>query len=97
MSSSFGIGIIKLDIQDPDAAEIIYPARYTEQLDWDTINKLTMNSDFRDFINRVNKDIRNNEIYKEQYDKVLDKEKLLLLTKKWRIASCKNRIKPLKY
>ena len=56
-----------------------------------------MNSDFRDFINRVNKDIRNNEIYKEQYDKVLDKEKLLLLTKKWRIASCKNRIKPLKY
>ena len=82
LSSSFGIGIIKLDTQDPDATEIIYPARYTEQLDWDTINKLTMNADFKDFISRVNKDIRNNEIYKEQYDIIFEREKLISIINK---------------
>ncbi len=77
LSSSFGIGVIKLDIDDPDASEIVFPARTKENLDWDTINKLTMNSDFIKFLKRVNNDILSKEIVKEQYDKVLDADALI--------------------
>lgn len=82
LSGSFGIGIIRLDIADPDATEIIYPAKYKETLDWDTIDTLTMNSDFKDFLQRVKKDIESHEIYKEKYDKIYDKEKLTETIKK---------------
>ena len=77
LSSSFGIGIIQIDITDPDASEVVFPARFKEALDWDAIDNLTMNLDFKDFLNRVKKDIESNEIYKEKYDKVYDKEKLI--------------------
>jgi len=77
LSTSFGIGIIKLDIDDPDSSEIVFPARTTENLDWDTINKLTMNSDFTKFLKRVKNDISSKEIVKEQYDRVLDADALI--------------------
>ena len=77
LSSSFNIGIIRLDITDPEAGEIVLPARFKENLDWDTMNKLAMNKDFKGFLARVQKDLKNNEVYKEQYDKVLTKQELL--------------------
>jgi len=40
LSSAFGIGVIKLDIENPDSSEIILPAKHKEELDWNTINKL---------------------------------------------------------
>lgn len=36
-----------------------------------------MNPDFRDFMQRVKKDIEKDEIYKEKYDKVVERDKLL--------------------
>lgn len=33
LTSAFGIGIIKLDIEDPDASEILYPAIYKTDID----------------------------------------------------------------
>jgi hypothetical protein len=78
LSSSFGIGVIKLDITDPDSSYIQFPARYKENLDWETINKLyKMNPDFQNFIKRVNKDFERKEIIYERYDKVLSREELL--------------------
>ncbi|WP_246204210.1 HTH domain-containing protein [Pallidibacillus pasinlerensis] len=41
LTSAFGIGIIKLDIEDPDASEILYPAIYKTDIDWETVNKLS--------------------------------------------------------
>jgi hypothetical protein len=77
LSTSFGIGIIKLDLHDPDSSEIVFPANNKEYLDWDTINKLsTMNPDFREFLKRIKTDISSQEIRKEKYDKVIDKEAL---------------------
>ena len=46
-----------------DASEILFSARYKEVLDWDTIDTLTMNSDFKEFLTRVKKDIQNNGFY----------------------------------
>ena len=77
LSGSFGIGIIKLNIDDPDSSEIMLPAKIKEYLDWDTINKLTMNPDFKEFIKRIKTDIQSKEVRKEKYDKVLDKEVLV--------------------
>lgn len=77
LSASFGIGVIELDIQDPNSSMIRFPAQIRENLDWETINKLTvMNKDFKQFVKRVRVDLKSNEIRKEKYDKVLDEEKL---------------------
>lgn len=57
LSSSFGIGVIRLNLEDPDSTQIILPAKNRETLDWDTIDKLTMNNDFKEFLSRVKIDI----------------------------------------
>ena len=77
LSNSFGIGVIQLDIQDPNSSAIILPCRFRETLDWETINKLTMNPDFKQFLKRIQKDLESNEVREELYDKVLTEEQLL--------------------
>ncbi len=80
LSTSFGIGVIELNTSDPDHSSIVYPAKTRDNLDWDTVNKLTkMNPDFREFVKRVRIDVKSNEIRKELYDKILDKKKLIQL------------------
>jgi len=70
LSSSFGIGVIKLDIEVPISSEIILPAKIRDNLDWETINKLTLNIDFKEFLKRIKNDLQSNEIRKEKYDKI---------------------------
>ncbi|WP_273484600.1 COG2958 family protein [Desulforamulus ruminis] len=84
LSSSFGIGILKLDIEDPDSSEILYPARPKTELDWETVNKLAReNPDFKDFLKRISIDISSKEIRKERYDPVIQNiEELVALIKK---------------
>lgn len=78
LSVSFDIGIINLNLEDPDDSEIIYPAKSKENLDWETINKLTtLNIDFKEFIKRIKNDISNREVIKELYEKPLEKEILI--------------------
>jgi len=77
LSSSFGIGVIQLNLTDPDSSELPFPARSKEVLDWDTINKLTINPDFEAFLKRITIDIKSKEIRKERYDKIVDKEELI--------------------
>jgi uncharacterized protein len=78
LSISFGIGVISLNISDPDSSEILFPARNREYIDWDMINKLTtLNDDFKNFLIRITKDIKSQEIRKELYDKILNTEKLV--------------------
>jgi len=78
LTTSFGIGIIKLDIEEPDSTEVLFPARYRTDLDWDTVNKLAEdNADFRDFILRVRNDLSSKEVRKEKYDRVLNAEELV--------------------
>lgn len=76
LSSSFGIGVIRLNLEDPDSTQIILPAKNRETLDWDTIDKLTMNADFKEFLSRVKIDISSKKIHGKEYDTVLDVETL---------------------
>ena len=82
LSTSFGIGVIRLDIEDPLSSEILLPARTRDNLDWETINKLTLNRDFKEFLKRIKNDISSTEIRKEEYDKILEPEELVKLINK---------------
>ncbi len=78
LSTSFGIGVLRIDIDDPDSTEVILPAKSKEFVDWEMVNKLaSINSDFREFLRRVKTDISSREIRREMYDRVLEKEELV--------------------
>jgi hypothetical protein len=78
LSTSFGIGVIQLNTEDPNSSEIIFPATNRENIDWETINKLTMNTDFKEFISTVKIDITSKKIHKKEYDTIHEPDKLKL-------------------
>ncbi|WP_126993436.1 COG2958 family protein [Thermosipho globiformans] len=83
LSTAFGIGVIKLDIENPDSSEIIFPSKHKRDLDWDTINKLAEeNPDFKGFLKRIKVDLSSKEIRKEKYDKLFEGEELIKRIKK---------------
>lgn len=78
LTTSFGIGIIKLNIEEPDISEILFPAKPKNDIDWETVNKLSKeNPDFSKFIKRIKNDLNTKEIIKEHYDKIYSNEQLL--------------------
>lgn len=77
LSKSFGIGVLKLDLEDPDSCEEILPAESREFIDWDTVDKLMMNPDFKEFIGRVKNDISSKEVRDEKYDEIKEVESLI--------------------
>lgn len=74
LSSSFGIGVIKLNIEDPHSSEMLFLSKYKKNLDFETINKLTMNNDFKDFLETVKIDLTSKKIHNKEYDLVIDYE-----------------------
>jgi hypothetical protein len=77
LNNAFGIGVIELDIDDPDSTKIIFPARQKDYLDLETVNKIAeINPDFSNFLKQVRNDISIREIRKEKYDKVKHFEEL---------------------
>lgn len=57
LATSFGIGVFELNYDDPHSSEIIIPAKYKKNLDFEAINKLAMNNDFKEFIETVKIDL----------------------------------------
>jgi len=76
LSNSFGIGVIEIDLNDPDSTAVLFQAR-EQELDWDAINKLCeINPDFEEFLRRVQTDLNSNEVRVEKYDPIETAEKL---------------------
>jgi uncharacterized protein len=72
LSTSFGIGIGMIDVEDIDSSKILFPARSKNELDWELMNKLCeQNRDFESFLDNVTKDFKVKTIHPEQYDKIL--------------------------
>ncbi len=72
LTSSFGIGIIQLDLEDIDSSMILFPSRVKTLLDWETINKLSeQNSNFEKFIQDVRIDFESKRIHRSEFDEVL--------------------------
>jgi len=82
LSTSFGIGVIELSLDDPDSSKVLYPGRERESIDWETLNKLTMNKDVQDLLIRIKNDLQTKEFIEEKYDKVLDVKGLTQFVKK---------------
>ncbi len=83
LSTSFGIGIIRLELEAPENSEVTFPAKERTQVDWNTVNKLaTMNKDVKQLLVRFKNDLNNKEVTKEQYDTILSAEELPKLIKK---------------
>ncbi len=90
LSAAFGIGVISLSVDDPDSSEVLFPAREREALDWETLNKLTMNNDVLKLLTRIKRDLQTNEIRREEYDPVPSPEEIVKRLKKTKIDSTKH-------
>ena len=54
LSAAHGIGLIRLDVENPPESEVLIPARERSAVDWDMVNRLAEeNSDFREFVKRI--------------------------------------------
>lgn len=82
LSAAFGIGILSISLDDPDASEILAPARGREAIDWDTLNKLTMNKDIGELLRRIRNDLQTKEVIREKYDFIMAREDLVKTIKK---------------
>ncbi len=71
LTTSFGIGLIELDVEDIDSSRVIFHATKRKELDWETMNKLSdMNKDFKKFLQDVKIDFDSKRIHKSEYDSV---------------------------
>lgn len=78
LSMLFGIGVIKIDTSEPDNTEIIFPAKRKENVDWETMNKLsTLNSDFNNFLKAVINSIKIVEIESHKFNIPLERELII--------------------
>ncbi|ABI60662.1 conserved hypothetical protein [Nitrosomonas eutropha C91] len=52
--AAHGIGLIKLDAENPTESQVLIPARERDEIDWDMANRLaTENRDFLDYVKLV--------------------------------------------
>ena len=83
LSESFGIGVIRLDVKDPDNSEIIYSARERTELDWETINKIAeQNPDFQEFLQAARNAVMVNKPNPADFDPVESDPDRLVITLK---------------
>lgn len=69
LSNSFGIGVIELNLDEPEKTKILFPSKTKSQIDWDAVDKLVQeNSDFKNFMKDVRIDVSNNKLHKQNYD-----------------------------
>lgn len=73
LSTSFGIGLIQIDLEDVDSSRVVFHAQKKKELDWETMNKLSdLNADFKKFIQDVKIDFESKRIHKSEYDRIID-------------------------
>ena len=59
LCNKFGIGIIKLNIEHYSQSDVLFEAKYNENIDYETINLLSkINNDYSTFINKCNEYIQ---------------------------------------
>jgi hypothetical protein len=77
LNNAFGIGLIKLSIEDPSLNSIIYPAKYNPNIDIESMNILSkINKGFKDFIMDIKSDFSSTKRINGKYDKILKVEEL---------------------
>lgn len=73
LSTTFGIGIIKLDLEDIESSEVLFPAKPKKSLEWELMNKLCdQNPNFEEFLDNITKDFKVKRYTRDKYDDVLE-------------------------
>lgn len=76
LNNAFGIGIIQLNSENVYESEIIFPSRVNQEIDWDTVNRLSNeNPNFSDFLKLITEDCKLGKV-KSEYDRILNIEEL---------------------
>lgn len=69
LSAAHGIGVIRLDKEDPAESEVLLPAKVRAGIDWDSANRLaTENKDFLDYVKLVKQFYQTGEARKSDWD-----------------------------
>ena len=69
--SLHGIGVIKLNAENPSESQIIIPAKERNDIDWNTANRLTEeNRDFLNYIKLVCQFYQTGKVHRENWDAV---------------------------
>lgn len=87
LNASFGIGVIRLNVEDVHQSEILLPSREND-LDVTMIDELVrINKDFDTFVSVINKSMSANGLFGEKmFDHVMDDEELQEYIEKKRIS-----------
>lgn len=86
LNNAFGIGLLKLNIDNIDESEILFPAKINPDLDWDTVNRLAEeNEKFKEFLDDVTDDISTQKA-RSRYDEVLKPDDLMDYMKQKKIS-----------
>lgn len=71
LSNSFGIGVIELNVNEPEKTKIIFSAKTKVEIDWNAVEKLVQeNPDFKKFMKEVEIDVSNSNLHRQNYDKL---------------------------
>jgi len=82
LSTSFGIGLIWLNVESYEDAKVLFPAQRREYLDWNMISKLhELNKDFKQFIKDVNDITTIHRDIRHHLDAVMELEEALTYAK----------------
>jgi len=69
LSSLHGIGFVLLDTENPSESQIMIPAKERNDLDWESINRLTdANKDFSDYIEEISDFCLTGKTKKQDWD-----------------------------
>lgn len=75
LSGTHGVGVIRLDPNNPSESEIIIPARERTSIDWNSANRLAASSrDFVDFLSQVRRFYQTKDIQEQDWDYVGDRK-----------------------
>ncbi len=77
LNASFGIGVIKLNVDDVYQSEIVIPSRENDILDLAIMDELVeINPDFKNFIKKINDSLKIDASITKDFDIVLDEDEL---------------------
>ncbi|PGH37627.1 MAG: HrgA protein [Candidatus Nephrothrix sp. EaCA] len=67
--ATHGIGLIKLDVENPSESQVLIPAKERTEIDWDTINRLaTENKNFLEYMKLVKQFYQTGEVRASDWD-----------------------------
>jgi len=73
--AAHGIGVIKLDVENPADSQVLIPARERSEIDWNMVNRLAMeNLDFMAYVKLVRQFYQTGEVRSRDWDASKDED-----------------------